>query len=151
MNTRSVVDERKTESKSVNLEDLDDLDEVKNDEKLNKVEIVDLKASSTLEGDGIELLANSITDPCEDSVENSSADEDLQAALKEQLKISTQSSDLITETENFLANVKAEVSTAGECHYLTDDTSSNKDNPTRLSDDESTTLEVTGGCKTDQL
>ena len=131
MNTRSVVDERKPESKSVNLEDLDDLDEVKNDEKLNEVEIVDLKASSTLEGDGIELLADSITDPCEDSVENSSADEDLQAALKEQLKISTQSSDLITETENFLANVKAEVSTA-DYRDLSDDTSSNKGKHLRL-------------------
>jgi hypothetical protein len=100
-----------------------------------------------LEGDGIELIADSISDSCEDSVENSSADEDLQAALKEQLKISTQSSDLITETENFLANVKAEVSTAGEYLNLADDTSSNKDNNTRLSDDESTTSEVTGGNK----
>ena len=111
INTRPIVDTKKVESSSINLEDLDDSDIIKHDEKLNEVEIVDLSAPQS-DGDGIELMVEPLTESAEDlNVKEISVDDDLTSALSDQLKISSQSSQVLTETENFLSNVNTEIST----------------------------------------
>ena len=105
MNTRKVIEEKQAESNSMNLEELDDLDVIRPDDKLNEVEVIDLKATDSLEGDGIELVVEPLL--TDSSNHSSNVDEDLNTALKEQLQLSKESSNLISETEGFLEDVKS--------------------------------------------
>merc|ERR1712223_224445 len=124
MNTRKVVEEKQAESNSMNLEELDDLDVIRPDDKLNEVEVIDLKATDSLEGDGIELVVEPLL--TESSNHSSNVDEDLNTALKEQLQLSKESSNLITETEGFLEDVKSET-LGDEDNISSNDKSNSKD------------------------
>ena len=127
MNTRTVTEGKSTESKPMNLEELDDLDVIRHDDTLNEVEVIELKPSDSLEGDGIELVVEPLTEGnSELNVEASNVDEDLNTALKEQLQLSKESSELITETEGFLEDIKSETTSDGDDLTLNKDTFSDK-------------------------
>ena len=111
INSRHILDEKKTETNSIDLEDLDDLDVIKDGEKLNALEIVDLSLGNALEEDGIKLMVEPLSESDSDINAKTFVDEELACAFNEQLEISSQRSELITETENLLPNV-SEVSTA---------------------------------------
>merc|ERR1712223_500190 len=133
MNTRKVIEEKQAESNSMNLEELDDLDVIRPDDKLNEVEVIDLKATDSLEGDGIELVVEPLL--TDSSNHSSNVDEDLNTALKEQLQLSKESSNLITETEGFLEDVKSE--TLGD-----EDNMSSHDKSNSKDSNDSSTMEL---------
>ena len=113
MNTRTNSDEKKLGSNSpFDLEDLDD-DIIQHDKQLDKVDMVDLKPSNTSKSEGREYKDELLTDSTKHlDVENSSTDKNSMVALSEQTDISSQSSELIAETEYFLSNVKSEIPTS---------------------------------------
>ena len=124
MNTRKTNEGKQAESNPIDLEELDDLDVIRADDKLNEVEVIELKAADALEGDGIDLVVEPLLS--ESANETVNVDEDLNTALKEQLQLSKDSSKLINETQGFLEGVNSEKSEDEDELTLNKDTFSNE-------------------------
>ena len=125
MNTRKAAEGKQAETNSIDLEELDDLDIIRTDDKSNEVEVIEVKEADALEGDGMDLVVEPLLN--DSSNETSNVDEDLNTALKEQLQLSKESSKLISETEGFLDSAQSEKSEDDDDeHTLSKDTFSNK-------------------------